>query len=386
MSPKKSLRPTALYLRLGYIFTTEVIPKQTTTDSMKFRLWMALFFCLQFAAVSQPAHVQSLRGHVPAAVVKLKPSGSLQPEQELHLAIGLPLRNQESLTNLLQRIYNPASPDYRHYLTPAKFAELFAPTESDYQAVASFAQRAGLRVTGTYPNRALLDVAGPVSNVEKALHLKLRTFQHPKEKRLFFAPDSEPTLDLQTPVLHISGLDNYLEPRPSSLVRQPQACATAALATGSGPGGTLVGIDFRSAYAPGVALDGTGQSLALLEFDGYYPKDISNYVTVAGLPGVPLTNVYLDSFNGVPGRNNLEVSLDIEMAINAWRRRLSSVIVYEGTVPDDVLNRMASDAPANQISSSWTFGIDPTTEQKSFCNLPLRENRFSMHPVMATRG
>ncbi len=42
---------------------------------------------------------------------------------------------------------------------------------------------------------------------------------------------------------------------------------------------------------------------------------------------------------------------------------LSSVIVYEGTLIDDILNRMASDAIASQISSSWTYGIDPTTEQ-----------------------
>ncbi len=270
---------------------------------MKNRLWVVLIFCLQFVAVSQPVHTQSLRGHVPAAVAKLKPSGQLEPEQELQLAIGLPLRNQEVLTNLLQRIYEPASPDYRHYLTPAKFAEAFAPTESDYQAVASFARARGLRVTGTYSNRTLLDVAGSVSNIEKALHLKLRTFQHPKEKRLFFAPDTEPSLDLAMPVLHISGLDNYLQPRPASLVKKPQAMRAAwALGTGAGPGGTLVGLDFRSAYAPGVTLDGTGQSLALLEFDGYYARDISNYVTVAGLPGVPLTNVYLDSFNGAPGR------------------------------------------------------------------------------------
>ncbi|HEY3856554.1 MAG TPA: choice-of-anchor tandem repeat GloVer-containing protein, partial [Verrucomicrobiae bacterium] len=334
----------------------------TTTDAMKFRLWVLLFFCLQLTAFSQPVHTQSLRGHVPAAVSKLKPSGQLEPERELHLAIGLPLRNREALTNLLQRIYNPASPDFHHYLTPAQFAEAFAPTESNYQAVALFARSRGLRVTGTYSNRALLDVAASVSNIEKALHLKLRTFPHPKEKRLFFAPDAEPSLDLATPILHISGLDDYLEPHPANLVRMPEAHPAAALATGSGPGGTLVGIDFRSAYAPGLALDGAGQSLALLEFDGYYPNDISNYVTVAGLPHASLTNVYLDSVNGVPGKNNLEVSLDIEMAIS-MAPRLSSLIVYEGLLGDDILNRIASDASANQISSSWIFNIDPATEQ-----------------------
>jgi hypothetical protein len=101
---KKSLLPIAPSLGWRLIYKPAVTPNQKLTDAVKCRLWIALFFCLQFAAFSQPVHTQLLRGHVPAAVAKLKPSGQLEPEQELHLAIGLPLRNQEVLTNLLQRI------------------------------------------------------------------------------------------------------------------------------------------------------------------------------------------------------------------------------------------------------------------------------------------
>ena len=42
---------------------------------------------------------------------------------------------------------------------------------------------------------------------------------------------------------------------------------------------------------------------------------------------------------------------------------LSSVIVYEGEVTDDILNRMATDGLANQLSASWTYPIDAETEQ-----------------------
>jgi hypothetical protein len=41
---------------------------------------------------------------------------------------------------------------------------------------------------------------------------------------------------------------------------------------------------------------------------------------------------------------------------------LSSVMVYEGTSANTLLNRMATDNRAKQISSSWTFSINATTE------------------------
>ena len=67
----------------------------------------------------------------------------------MKLAIGLPLRNQAALTDLLQQIYDPASPNYQHYLTPEEFTAQFGPTEQDYQKVIDFAQANGLAVTRT---------------------------------------------------------------------------------------------------------------------------------------------------------------------------------------------------------------------------------------------
>ena len=38
-----------------------------------------------------------------------------------------------------------------------------------------------------------------------------------------------------------------------------------------------MGYDFRAAYAPGVSLTGTGQSVGLFELTGYDPDDITDY-------------------------------------------------------------------------------------------------------------
>ena len=168
---------------------------------------------LGFPVPAQAAQ-KVLKGHVPAITHQLPSISRLEGGTRLDLAIGLPLRNREKLTNLLQELYQPSHPNFRHFLTADEFASAFGPSEEDYQAVADFAKSHGLVVKGTHPNRTLLDVSGTVADIEKAFHLKMQVYQHPVEARTFFAPDVEPTLDLDTPVLAISGLDNYARPHP----------------------------------------------------------------------------------------------------------------------------------------------------------------------------
>jgi len=317
-----------------------------------------------FAVTPAAAGRQLLHGHVPAVTTRLQPMGQLPATNDLSLTIGLPLRNREALTNLLREIYDPASPSYHHYLTPEQFADQFGPTEQDYQAVIAFAKAKGLTIRGTHPNRMLVDVRGPVAEVEHALHVAMRVYQHPKENRSFFAPDVEPSLDVSVPVLTISGLSDYIMPQPMNLRRTSANELTAPIPNaGSGSGGNFLGNDFRAAYAPGVALTGAGQSVGLVQFQsGFYTNDILAYETLAGLPNVPVQPVLLDGYGGGAGNDNDEVSLDIEMAIS-MAPGLSNVIVYEGSSTDDILNRMATDNLAKQLSASWSYPIDATTIQ-----------------------
>jgi uncharacterized repeat protein (TIGR01451 family) len=307
---------------------------------------------------------QTLHGHLPAAVARLQPIRHLDGTNHLKLAISLPLRDKEGLTNLLQQIYDPTSPNYHHYLTAAQFAERFGPMPADYQTLTAFATSNKLVVTGTHPNRTLLDVEGSVADVEKALHTTMRVYRHPTEQRDFFAPDTEPSIDLILPVLHISGLDNYMVPRPAGLKHPSLPHPAGAIpASGSGPDGNYWGYDFRAAYAPGVTLTGTGQTVALVELDsGFFQSDITSYESQTGLPNVPVSAVLLDGYDGGPGTADGEVCLDIEMAI-AMAPGLAGVIVYEGEIGDDILNAIATTNTARQISASWAGYSDAASDQ-----------------------
>jgi len=312
------------------------------------------------AAFAADPGMKTLHGHVPAVVSGLQAKGLLPANTNLTLAIGLPLRNTDALTNLLRQIYDPSSTNYHRYLTPDEFTAQFGPTEQDYQKVVDFANANGLAVTKTHGNRMLLDVSGKVSDVEKAFHVKMRTYHHPTENRDFFAPDAEPSVGSSLPVLHVTGLDNYEVPH-SLLHKMPVSNVKPAL--GSGPGGGYIGSDFRSAYVPGATLTGAGQTVGLLQFDsGFFQSDITAYEIQAGLPNVPVQAVLLDGYNGGSGNANDEVSLDIEMVIS-MAPGISKVLVFEGSLPDDILNAMAASNQVRQLSASWSYPIDALTEQ-----------------------
>jgi hypothetical protein len=319
--------------------------------------------------------LKMLPGHVPPVVAGLKAEGLLPATKQLRLAIGLPLRDAAGLDDFIAQLYDPASPNFRRYLTPDEVAVRFGPTEQDYEAVQNFARTNGLTVTATYKNRLVLDVTGPVTAVQRAFHVTLRTYRHPQEARNFFAPDTEPEVAAILPMIDVQGLSDYSRPRPR--LHRMNVLATAALTkNGSAPDSTggYFGNDFRNAYAPDTTLTGAGQMVGMFEADGFNSNDIVAYATAAGngRTNIPIQTVLLDGFNGKPttGANsgNAEVSLDIEMAM-AMAPGLSKIVVYEGNpknyLPNDILNAMLSDSNAVKVLScswGWSGGPSMTTD------------------------
>jgi len=325
--------------------------------------------CGLLAATSAPAEPgRTLHGHVPEVVGRLRALADLAGQTNLQLAVGLSLRNKTSLTNLLEDLYNPASPQFHRYLTTEQFTEQFGPSVEDYQKVQDFLKSRGLKVTGTHPNRMVVEASGAAADIAKAFHGQLHVYRHPTEARDFFAPDSEPWVEADVPVLDVMGLDNYIVPHPMDL--QPSkpfpagAKVTNYAEIGSGTGGTYIGNDFRAAYVPGVTNTGVGQYIGLVEFGPYWTNDIYTYETNAHLStNIAVSNIFLDGVTEPPAANTDagEQSLDIEMCISMAPG--ATVLYYGGNVVDDIYSRIASDNLAKQISCSFGFGIDQTTEQ-----------------------
>ena len=339
---------------------------------MKKILAALVFFTAVITSFGAEPGRKNLPGHVVPVTRRLTPLARLAATNELSLAIGLPLRNERELDELLHQLYDPASPNFHKFLAPPEFTARFGPTEKDYLAVKEFAAGNGLTVAATYSNRLVLDVRGSAKKIENTFQIGLHRYRHPTEARDFFAPDREPSVPSGLNIVSVEGLSDFSLPRRAD--RKIRRDIKAPLSfNGTGPGHQYAGNDFRNAYVPGTTLNGAGQTVALLEYSDYFKVDITNYENIVGAVigttnYVPLTNVVVSGT--VPGTgNNSEVALDIEVAI-AMAPMLSRVIVYEkSTASSSLLNRIASDNLAKQVSSSWTVGPWSSSTATTYDNI-----------------
>lgn len=304
----------------------------------------------------------SLAQHIPAILKKSKLMGRAKADQKARLTLTLPLQNTEEMDSMLRRLYDRHDPLYGQYLTTEEFTANYAPSEEDYAEVVAFAKAQGLEITNTPSNRLLLGVSGSIATIEKAFGVRINRYQAPNGRQ-FYANDSNPIIpaSLQGKISGVVGLDNYAVRRPHFIRRPGRTLNTFGVKPrGSGPNGGLSPSDIKTAYGlNGVAANGTGQTIALFELDGYKASDVAAYLDFFKLPKVPLKNILVDGFDGSAGDGAAEVILDIELQI-AIAPGVSSVLVYEGPNTSagvlDTYNKIATDNLAKQVSTSWGLG------------------------------
>ncbi len=319
--------------------------------------------------------------------------GRMAADQMMNLDIVLPMRDQAGLDSFLRDLYDPASPNYRHFLTPQEFTARFGPSEADYDAVVQFAKGNGFEVVGGSRDGMDVQVRGPVSAVEVAFRVSMRTYQHPTEGRTFFGPDNEPTVNLPFNLWHVSGLDNYSIPHPMLVKKSDFAAAhnmsadavVSHATTGSGPAASFLGSDMRAAYYGGTSLTGAGQNLGLLEYLGTDLDDLTTYFNNVGQPNnVPITLLSTDgtSTSCVHTRaggncDDTEQTLDMTQAIG-MAPGLASLVVYVGSSDTAIISAMTTHNPLpTTIGCSWGWTpADPSTLDPYFKKMAAQGQNF----------
>jgi len=322
-----------------------------------------------------------------------KPIGQLPPDQIMTLDVVLPLRDPAGLNSFLKELYDPSSPSYRQFLSVPEFTARFGPTEENYDAVVRYLKSYGFEVTGGTRDGMDVLIKGPVSAVEAAFRVSMRTYQHPTEDRIFYAPDREPTTGLSFALWHVSGLDNYSIPHPMYVKRSDYAKAHGINAedvvshatTGSGPSASFLGSDMRAAYYGGTALTGAGQNLGLFEFLGTDLADLTTYYKNVGQTNnVPITLLSTDgtSTSCVDTRaggdcDDTEQTLDMTQAIG-MAPGLSSLVMYIGSVDTAIISAMTTHSPLpTTIGCSWGWTpADPSTLNPYFQKMAAQGQNF----------
>ncbi len=342
-------------------------------------------------AIAQTVLTHHLREATRTGEARL--TGRVSPSQTLSLDLVLAVRDPEGLKSFLEDVYNPSSPSYRQFLTPAEFTARFGPTQAEYDAVVAFAARNGLAVSGGSRDGMDVQVKASASAVESALHIALRTYQHPTEGRTFFAPDREPTLDLPFNLWHISGLDNYSIPHPLYVKRSDYAHANnlstenvvAHTTTGSGPQSSFLGSDMRAAYYGTGPLTGAGQTLALWEYVGTNLADLTTYykninqtnkvpVSLVSVDGTPTSCTYTAAGGNC---DDTEQNLDLTQALG-MAPGLSSLVMFIGSSDTAIAAALTTHTPlATTIGCSWGWTpVDPSSLDPYFQKMAAQGQNF----------
>jgi subtilase family serine protease len=295
--------------------------------------------------------------------------GRLPGTQIMHFDVVLALRHQPELENFLQELYDPSSSSYHRYVTPQEFTARFGPSQEDYDSLVRFAQACGFTQIGGSRDGMDLQFTGTVASIESAFHVTMNVYQHPTEKRTYYSPDREPTVNLPFQLWHISGLDNFSTPRPTYR-RNPSQIHSNAV-KGSCPSSSYCGSDMRAAYYGSGPLTGTGQTLGLLEFAGYDIADLNTYFKNVGqTDNVPVTGVSVGgaSLNCLASQrcDDTEQIIDMTQAIS-MAPAMSALYVFVGNTDSALLSAMSTHSPlSSQLSSSWAWGSDDQTTDDPF--------------------
>ena len=325
---------------------------------------------------SQLASLES-QSHIPAAVRNFSDQGKLSETQMLPVTLALKLNNQAELEQKIGEIYQPGQPGnakLHQFITPEEFRARYAPTAEQVSQVQGFLQTHGIRSGSINANGYLLQANGSAKALNEAFQTEVHQYRDGNGNS-YFAPSMEPTLPGDLSIQAVHGLQNVTRWHSHAIAHPVRS--TQPNANGNGPNGTGYSpSDIRTAYQIPSSATGAGQTLALMELDGYTASDITAYETQFGLANVPLQNVLVDGSSGSAGGGAGEVTLDIEL-MTAIAPGASKILVYEGSNSDqgilDVYAKIANDNQAKEISSSWgsseVAGAFTTSENTIFMQM-----------------
>lgn len=202
----------------------------------------------------------------------------------------------------------------------------------------------------------MLSIAGTVDTINRALHVRMGAYRHSTGKRTFYAPDREPTLNLDVPVYSIAGLTDFSPPRLAPARRSFEQKVCPPPDDTSGPIPYTPG-DIRRAYVGDSPLTGRGQTIGIISFVSHSDADQTLYYEKAGIISPPLLTKVTVGNPTCVNCDDREVVADVGNAAGL-APVLKEIILYQGIDTVGLLDRIASDNKANIISSSVT--VDPS--------------------------
>ncbi|MFJ3759365.1 protease pro-enzyme activation domain-containing protein [Streptomyces sp. NPDC090080] len=253
-------------------------------------------------------------------------TGDVAATKRISVAISLAPRGGNALDTFVAGVSDPHSAAYGHYLTKSRFAARFGRTGAEVDRLTRYLRAQGLTVGEVHSGNLLVDASGTAAQLERTFGTRLSTWKDTASGRSFYANDSAPTLprDVASLVSDVAGLNNR--------VRLHHQAVPRTVSPHNGPGGGYTPAQLKGGYNVSGTYTGSGQRIALLEFDGFQQSNITKYDTNYGLGSPAPTVQKVDGGSGSLGDGQVEVELDIEV-LHAIAPK-ANVTVFEGPNSD----------------------------------------------------
>ena len=312
-------------------------------------------------AATRPAP-QALRGDVVQAVGHSARVGAVPAGRSITVTVSLAGQDSAGLADFLKQVADPASAQYKHYLTVQQFADRFGASQADVAKVTAYLKAQGLAVAKPTANRLSVQASGTAAQVQKAFGTSLATYHDTAAKRDFFANSAAPVLPaaIASAVTDVAGLSDYATYHSSDIRHaQPQAATKAV--TGLTPAKARTGYNVASAISAGYT--GTGSTVALLEFSAFKQTNITAYDKNFSLtPSTPAVVKAGGGTTDLSGEDEVELDIEVVQALAPG----AAIKVYEAPNSDAGEIALYSSVVSNDvpvISTSW--GIDEADETAS---------------------
>ena len=280
--------------------------------------------------------------------------GALDPSATVSFALVLRMPGQAAIEPYLASLYDPASPNYRHFtLSAAEFGARFGLPQSRISGLEAWARAAGLTVLGGYDQRTALRLEATAATLSSLFSVHLASYVDATSGVSYHAPLNAPTIpaEIADAVTGLAGLNT-----------RPFTSAARAMATSSPkavPNGGMGPVDLATAYdiipLYQAGFLGEGQTIAVISFDTYLDADIAAFDKEYGIDGPAVKRVAVGATVPKAGKGAVEVTLDIEIVREIAPH--AQILNFEGingkVSQSDVIDAIVQDGRADIVSDSW---------------------------------
>ena len=131
---------------------------------------------LTLATSAFAANGQIIANSTPHFVGTAQNLGPESPSKVIGITVRLQQHNVAEREALLKQLYDPKSPLFQQWLTPAQFAAKFGPTAQEAAVVKNFLESHGLVVTSVHQNNFYINAQGSIADVQRAFNTSINRF------------------------------------------------------------------------------------------------------------------------------------------------------------------------------------------------------------------